>query len=123
MNETLLRIREVFNKSGESQTSIGKKINKTSQYVWKLLNDDSANPSASVIADICREFSVNEEWLRTGEGEMMKSLTKNQEMQEFVNEVMADVDESFRKKLILSLSKLKVEQWEVLEQIAKDLLE
>lgn len=28
------------------------------------------NPSAPVISLICREFNVNEDWLRTGEGEM-----------------------------------------------------
>lgn len=28
------------------------------------------NPLDSVILSICREFSVNEDWLRTGEGEM-----------------------------------------------------
>lgn len=28
------------------------------------------NPSAPVIALICKEFNVNEEWLRTGEGEI-----------------------------------------------------
>ena len=27
-------------------------------------------PSASVISLICREFSINENWLRTGEGDM-----------------------------------------------------
>lgn len=68
MSETLLRIRKVFEKSGKTQTEIGKLISKTSQYVWKLLNDDKANPSDSVIKDICREFNVNEEWLKTGEG-------------------------------------------------------
>lgn len=28
------------------------------------------NPSNPVIASICKEFNVNEEWLRTGDGEM-----------------------------------------------------
>lgn len=73
MNEVLKRIRIVFKESNKTQTEIGKMLSKTSQYVWKLLNDDSANPSDSVIKDICREFNVNEEWLRTGEGEMYSS--------------------------------------------------
>lgn len=68
MNEILLRIRKVFEMSGKNQTEIGKAISKTSQYVWKLLNDDKANPSDSVIKDICREFNINETWLRTGDG-------------------------------------------------------
>ena len=31
-----------------------------------------SNPVDSVFSLICREFNVNEEWLRTGEGEMFK---------------------------------------------------
>lgn len=70
MGDILFRIRKVFNNSKKNQTEIGEKIGKTPQYVWKLLNNDTANPSESVIRDICREFNVNEEWLRTGNGEM-----------------------------------------------------
>ncbi len=72
MNDILLRIRKVFSDSGKSQTEIGKKISKTAQYVWKLLNDDTSNPSDSVIKDICREFNINEDWLRDGKGPMYK---------------------------------------------------
>ena len=34
-------------------------------------------PSAAVISLICREFNVNEDWLRTGEGEMFCKLETN----------------------------------------------
>lgn len=121
MNETLLRIRKVFEESGESQTCIGKKIHKTSQYVWKLLNDDNANPSESVIADICREFEIDEDWLRTGEGEMQIKRTRNQEIQALANSVMLDVDESFKKRFFVALSKLKESDWEVLEKLIDEI--
>lgn len=34
-------------------------------------------PSAAVISLICREFNVNENWLRSGEGEMFCKLETN----------------------------------------------
>ena len=36
-----------------------------------------SNPSDAAIALICREFNVNEEWLRTGEGDMFKPESKD----------------------------------------------
>ena len=35
------------------------------------------SPSDRTITDICREFNVNENWLRTGEGKMFVQLTEN----------------------------------------------
>lgn len=37
----------------------------------------NGNPGTSVIALICREFNVNEDWLRTGEGEMFKQTEES----------------------------------------------
>lgn len=74
MNEILFRIRKIFSESKKSQTEIGKMIGKTPQYVWRLLNVDNLSPSESVLRDICREFNINEQWLRTGEGDIQKAL-------------------------------------------------
>lgn len=115
--DILLRIREVLKNSGETQTGIGKRIGKTPQYVWKLLNDDTANPSESVIKDICREFSINEEWLRTGKGDMKRQLTRNQQILSFTNAALESVDESFKIRLLTALSKLTEKDWEVLADI------
>lgn len=123
MNEVLLRVRMVFEQSGENQTKIGNRIKKTSQYVWKILNDDTANPSESVLMDICREYSVNYDWLKFGTGEMRKSLTRNQEISAFANELMEEVDDTFKKRLILALSKLNERDWETIEKIADALKE
>ena len=121
-NEILLRIRYIFKDSGKTQTGIGKSIGKTSQYVWKLLNDDNSNPSESVIKDICREFSINEEWLRTGQGEMKRYKTRNQQVIEFTNDALESVDEAFKKKLLIALSKLTEKDWEHLADMAERVL-
>jgi transcriptional regulator with XRE-family HTH domain len=121
MNETLLRIRKVFEESGKTQVEIGKKISKTSQYVWKLLNDDTANPSDSVIKDIAREFIIDEEWLRTGKGQMKPNFSRNQEISVFANELLLELDDSFRKKFILALTRLDSKDWEVIEKIIENI--
>ena len=41
-------------------------------------------PSDAVIVSICREFGVNEDWLRNGTGEMYPPKTRGQEISEIV---------------------------------------
>lgn len=78
--------------------------------------------SDAVIISICREFNVNEKWLRTGEGEMYAPQTHNQEIIEFVNQVMADENESFRKRFVTALAKAKPEFWDELDRILDESL-
>lgn len=78
-------------------------------------------PTDAVIKSICREFNVNETWLRTGEGEMFIAKTRNQQLADFVNDVMEDVNYSFRKRFLEALSKLSVDEWKVIEKITDDL--
>lgn len=79
-------------------------------------------PSDSTLLLICKEFDINEEWLRTGKGTMKKALTKNQEIGAFANEVMNLPDEAFKKRFINALKKLNEKDWENLEEIANKLL-
>lgn len=79
------------------------------------------DPVDSVISLICREFNVSEEWLRYGAGEMLVHRTRNQQIAEFVNDVMEEDQTSFRKRLIEALSRLKESDWEALEKIASNI--
>lgn len=78
--------------------------------------------SDAVINSICREFNVNETWLRTGKGEMHQSLTKSQEIGAFANEVMKLPDEAFKKRFVDALQRLDEKDWKNLEEIANKLL-
>lgn len=70
---------------------------------------------------ICKEFNVNEEWLRTGNGEMFVPLTRNQLITEFAADLVME-DNTFKKRLFEALAKLNESEWEVLEKLADSLI-
>lgn len=52
-----------------------------------------------VINDICREFSINEEWLRFGTGEMYAPKTRAEEIAELAKKFIKD-DSELRYQLV-----------------------
>lgn len=70
-------------------------------YVTQLVNG-RRNPSNRIIADICREFNVNEEWLRTGSGEMFLDFTED----EFSKAAATLSEDPFIRSLIIEYWKL-----------------
>lgn len=54
-----------------TQTEFANRIGSVQNTITRY-ETNNRKPSASVIALICREFDVREEWLRNGEGEMFK---------------------------------------------------
>ena len=118
MNDILARIRKIFLDSGKSQTEIGKMIGKTSQYVWKLLNDDNSKPRESAIRDICREFNVNYLWLVEGIEPMREPLDTNSMAR--IDDIMTGENE-FAKNLFREFAKLDDSEWKTLEKLIKNI--
>lgn len=112
------RIKEIRRSSGLSQTDFAERLG-TTRGVITNLEGEKTSPNEPFIKLICREFNVNEDWLRTGEGEMKQKLTRNQEIAEFMSTVMRDPDDAPRKRFISIVSKLDIEEWQLLEAIAK----
>lgn len=79
-------------------------------------------PSNQVIVSICREFYVNENWLRTGEGTMLRERSRNDELAAFFGDLLKS-EPDFRHRLISVLSRLSVDEWELLEKKARELAE
>lgn len=65
------RIREVREHFGLSMEKFGSRIGIGKASI-SLLESGKNNPSVQTVSLICREFGVNEHWLRTGEGEMFE---------------------------------------------------
>ena len=69
---------------------------------------------------ICREFNVNESWLRTGEGEPFVDLSSEAELMQLLGSLAAEKDD-FKKELIKTLLMLPEEYWYLIRDEVKRL--
>ena len=114
------RIRQIRKALGLTQQEFAEKVGSTAN-VYTNYETGKRNPSASVINNICKTFGVNEVWLRTGEGEMFRQLSRNERLDRFVDELLAEESDSFRNRLVAALAGLTTDQWEVLAHLAESL--
>lgn len=118
MNDKLNeRIEQLISHEGMTKSAFAARLNVSPGFVTQLCNGVKL-PSDRTISDICREFRVNEHWLRTGEGEMLQPVNRDAEIAAFMGDVMHGENEDFRRRLVAALSKLSVEEWELLEKVA-----
>ena len=118
MNERIKELRKALNLTQQKfADAIGVRQNTVAQYEM-----GRNPPTDTVITLICREFNVNEAWLRTGEGEMFVQLSPSEELSAFFGDLLAD-EPDFRFRLISALSRLDPAEWETLEKIAYQLVD
>ncbi len=93
------RIKQIRKEKGLTQVEFGEKIgvkgNTVTNYETGL-----RKPTDAVILSICREFNVNEEWLRTGEGHMF--IIPEDDTAALVSNLLEEPDDEFH-QLVLEL--------------------
>ena len=114
------RIVELIKALGIKKTIFARTLNVSQAFVSQLCSGERV-PSDRTIADICREFDVSEEWLRSGTGPMFVEKTRDEELAEFFGHVLARDD--FKQRLLAALSRLDESEWDMLEQVARKLLD
>ena len=105
-----------------TQTEFGKKIG-VSRDVISNLEYGRVAPTDLIINMICAKFGVNEDWLRTGDGEMFPPKTPDEEYAELLGGLLADEPESFRRKLVTNICKLSDDQIEAVRQFMRTLFD
>lgn len=125
MDDISTRFREVRKALNMTQVDWGKVIGITRSGVNEIENG-RRNATDKHIKLICSSpingKYVNENFLRTGEGEMFKSLTRQQEIAKVAAGLFQAEPESFKSRLIMALANLEESEWETLEKIAKDIV-
>lgn len=95
------RIKRIRSENHLSMESFGKKIGISKSSV-SLLESGKNSPSDQTILLICREFSINEEWLRTGNGEMLIDYPED-EIAKLVTDLLMDGQDNTLYSMILSI--------------------
>lgn len=65
---------------------------------------------------ICEKYNVNEEWIKTGEGEMLVDLSEDDELGILIGEFLAE-DDPYKKKIIKTMLSLKEEEWFLIQKL------
>ena len=114
------RISEIIDKSGLTKAKVAERLNVSAAFITKICNGTS-NPSDRTISDICREFRVNETWLRTGEGEMRTSSTQRDLLEQFFSDVLTSAPDA-RSDCLAAMAKLPPEFWGMLTDCAREIV-
>lgn len=109
------RISHIIKEKKVTKTEFAKRLGVSQAFVSQVCAGTSGI-SDRTISDICREFGVDEIWLRTGEGEPFRQESRDEEIMRFASQTIQGSDE-FKKALVSMLAKLDPEDWENLAKI------
>lgn len=117
MKDRIKKIRKELDLTQQAfADKIGMKQNTIAQYEM-----GRTKPSDAIVFSICREFNVNEVWLRTGKGEMFQELTEQQKILNYSALLLKEKDSAVAKAiqtLIVTYEQLDDASKVTLENIA-----
>ena len=118
------RIKELRKSLGLNQTEFADKLGIATSTI-SCYELGTRVPSDAIIKSICREYGVNETWLRTGAGEMRRSRSREAELGELIRSHLIDRPESFQSALVTTLLRFDPDgpEMQVLEKILRSLIE
>lgn len=118
------RIKQIRKSAGLTQTAFGERLGLSMNYVY-LMETGRKNPSQATVREICRQFSVREDWLRTGAGEPYRDLTPAMEAADKVRRLLVDAPASTPAVVISTLLELDPmgAEWEAIGTVLNRILD
>lgn len=114
------RIKEVRKSLKLTLEKFGEKIGVKKNAISAVENNRNSL-SEQMAKSVCREYNVNETWLRTGEGEMFLPVNRKTKIEKLTNQLLSEESDSFKNRLVSVLADLSENEWEFLEEKAMQL--
>lgn len=111
------RIKHVRTLNKLSQEAFAKKIGIKGSAI-SLYESNERTVTETSIKSICREFQIDEEWLRTGKGKPEKDFDT---VDQLITEMLADEDSAARQVFGLAAKKFTPQDWIDLLNLLKKL--
>ncbi len=111
------RVKQIRKENDLTLEKFGEKVGVTKQTISRIENGINSL-TEQMILSISRVFDINEEWLRTGEGEMTKEIDKENQLMMWAANILKDESDSFRRRFIKMLMELDDDDWKTLEKVA-----
>ena len=87
------RVNEVRKRAQLTMDQFGERLGVTKTAISYVVNG-KRSLTEQMLKSICREFDVNENWLRTGEGDMPRKLSEEEEIATLVSDVLEEGKEN-----------------------------
>ncbi len=120
------RVKEVRKFKKMSMEQFGERLGVQKSAISKIEKGDRSL-TEQMLKAICREFNINEEWLRTGDGEMPQKLSEDEEIADLVSDVLEDGKNNAFYGIILEIirtyNELSPGSQEVIRQFSEKLVE
>lgn len=105
-----------------TQDEFSKKLNISRANVANI-ESSRVSITERTIQDICRIFSINEDWLRFGHGDIERPpMGKGNELVELIADLV-QTDDDFSKQFIIEYLKLSDDEKEVIKKIMRNVKE
>jgi len=113
------RIKEIRKENHLTQKEFGERIGTTRDVITNI-ELGRVDAKDHMIKLISKEFDVNENWIKSGEGEKYPEISDDEKLARLIGKTIG-ADDEFRKNLILTLLELEEEDWEVIKKIYTDM--
>lgn len=117
------RVKELRKSKNLNQEEFGNRLG-VGKSAISYLESGRSKLTEQMILSMCREFNVNENWLRYGKGEMFEDLSEDEEMMVLIGKLCADGN-VFKKRALMAAAKIidNDDVWSIIENELKNMID